>query len=76
MAEVLDDYQWERKRNSKYPWEIWLDGRVWKLTKGVDFDCSVNSMRLAAFSKAKRDGTTLNIVMDGECVVLQAVKHT
>ena len=29
----------------KYPWEKWLDGRVWKLTKGEDFDSDPKMFR-------------------------------
>ena len=36
----------------KYPWEEWLDGRVWELTAGKDFDVTIESFRSTAIGKA------------------------
>lgn len=74
MAEMLNDYKWGRKGNAKYPWDLWLDGNVWKLTKGTDFNCAVESMRLGAVAKAKRIGMRLNVESGEDYVIIQAVK--
>lgn len=38
--------------NRKYPWEDWLDGSIWALTPGEDFQTSVKVMRQQFSSKA------------------------
>lgn len=32
-------------RVSKYPWHRWLDGRVWQLKMGEDFECKLGTFR-------------------------------
>lgn len=31
-------------KTSQYPWERWLDGRVWWLREHLDFSCAPESM--------------------------------
>ncbi len=74
MADVMESYVFGHgKRRNKYPWKLWFNGQIWRLTKGVDFDVPVHVMRCGAYQKAKRDGIVLNIEVDGECVILRAV---
>jgi len=35
MAETLEQYDFSSA--AQYPWDKWLDGRVWRLTRGTDF---------------------------------------
>ena len=48
MAKQLDndyDFRQNRKgRPEKYPWGQWVDGNVWELTKGDDYQCTTPSM--------------------------------
>ncbi len=72
MARTLRHYPKPNKRDSLYPWDTWLDGRVWKLTKGPDFECECNSLRGAAYAAAARAGVTVKVTVDGDHVILQA----
>ena len=42
----------ESKRASRYPWSEWLNGEVWELEPGVDFDCDPDSMRQQMYQAA------------------------
>ena len=59
MARTLKAFSWEHatrkeKGESKYPWNEWADGQVWKLTRGRDFKCQVTSMQVATSVQAKK----------------------
>lgn len=43
----------------KYPWEEWLDGRVWELVPGEDFVVTIASFLSLAHWQAKRRGVSL-----------------
>jgi hypothetical protein len=45
MAKQLKDYERpDSGRPPTYPWHLWLDGRLWQLTRGTDFTCQMESM--------------------------------
>jgi hypothetical protein len=46
----------EPLRNSKYPWVTWLDGEIWELVPGEDFDGKPTNFRSAAIAQARRRG--------------------
>ena len=56
MAERLDEFP---SGATKYPWEDWLDGSIWLLRKGVDYDIGTPSMRQAVARAAKASGKQL-----------------
>lgn len=63
------------KRPSKYPWDEWLDGRIWYLrtrTTGGDFSCLRRSIQSQARKQALLNGKALasRIVSGG--VLIQA----
>lgn len=73
MAEKLDNYQFSRHPHaSKYPWDEWLDGSVWKLTKGEDFDVEPDSMTVTIYTTAKKRGHKVRTSKGPDFVVLQA----
>ena len=79
MAKTLDEFP-ESKRRGKYPWHLWLDGRVWLLRRGEgeDYETTSPSMRAIANSAAKKEGkrlqTTITKDEDGtEALVIQVV---
>lgn len=77
MARKLD--QFPLSKAAKYPWDEYMDGNVWELTRGEDFDCSVTSMQGAARTQANRRRGTVRMRTrhsnDGrELVVLQFVR--
>ncbi len=41
-----------------------LDGNVWKLTKGVDFDCTPLSLRSVMYAKARAQGKKVTVQFD------------
>tara|TARA_B100000953_G_C17930994_1_gene393878 strand:- start:288 stop:521 length:234 start_codon:yes stop_codon:yes gene_type:complete len=72
MAEILEDYEFRKAgRRDSYPYEEWFDGQVWKLYQGVDFDCSVISMRVNLYNAAKRKGIKIRTSMRVDAVILQ-----
>jgi hypothetical protein len=74
MAEVLDGFpKGNRKGKRNDPkWNQWLDGRVWKLVRGVDFSCAPQSFRANAHSRAECRGLKIRGVIDGDIIVIQA----
>ncbi len=56
MAQEAKTFQFNRPRGarvSKYPWDMWLNGKVWALDIGEDFTAAVESFRNNATSAAK-----------------------
>jgi hypothetical protein len=47
--------------SSRYPWDEYLDGSVWELTRGEDFQCSVSSFQGAARAQANRRRGTVRM---------------
>lgn len=62
-----------RKTAEKYPWDKWLDGRVWRLDKGSDFTSSVEAMRGAARRAAVNRGKTITTRGRKDCLYIQVV---
>ena len=74
MARTLERFP--EPSNAKYPWEEWLDGRVWELTPGEDFTAKVTTLRSNAQLQAKRRGGRVHVRhldqgLDAERLVLQ-----
>lgn len=79
MAEVLEQHDFASTGiHGKYPWTKWLDGQIWKLRKHVDYDCTTDSFKQAAYAWARRHDIIVQIHMDqkqqDEFVILQARK--
>jgi hypothetical protein len=41
-------------RLTRYPWHEWMDGSLWRLEHGVDFEGSFKNMRATIATHAKR----------------------
>lgn len=67
MATVVDNFTFARKgRPAKtYPSE-WLDGNVWALEQGVDFETSTNSFRTAIAKAAAEQGMKIRGSVDND----------
>lgn len=67
----------KRPKRNKYPWDKWFDGSVWSLTRGQDFQVSLNAFRGAASQAAKREGIriTTRKVAEGT-ILLQAIRES
>lgn len=62
-------------RRNKYPWDKWFDGSVWRLTRGQDFQVSLNAFRGAAGQAAKRHGIRVTTRKVAEnTILLQAIR--
>lgn len=61
----------------KYPWDEWLDGKVWELEIGADFYSSRESFRHAAGEAGRRRGFQVQTAVPrGEnTVIIQAVRN-
>ena len=55
------DRQQSEHGNSKYPWSRWMDGSIWELLCGTDFDCQLSSFRGILYASAKRHGISVRI---------------
>ena len=81
MAEKLDEFDFTTKRGpgrpSKYPWETWLDGGIYKLKRGEDYEVMTSSFKSAAKSAAKTRGQKLRFMPleSGSVLVIQAYKE-
>lgn len=74
MAERLSSYDFsKRKRATKYPWDEWLDGSVWRITQGVDFTLSLRAMQSSVIIAARRVGRCVTTRVEGEHLILQAL---
>lgn len=65
-----------RGRPPIYPWDEWLDGSTWLLTKGEDFDIQIESMRQSIYNMARRRGghARVSTTVDGTGVLLRFVE--
>lgn len=43
-----------RHKASKYPWDLWLDGRIWQMEGGVDFFVKAASFRALIYETARK----------------------
>ena len=77
MAEKLtDDSVFVRRRRAPmYPWHRWLDGSIWRLTRGEDFhNRTPESFRQAVRDQAKKRGLVVRTAMDDfERVIIQVI---
>lgn len=74
MAKKLKNFEFRTNARDSMPWEEWLDGNIWQLTKGEDFDRSVESIRSGAFVKAKAMGLKVRTSVKENTIVIQAYK--
>lgn len=76
MAQVVDELP-KRKgggvgRAEKYPYDEWLDGKVWQLDEGSDFDVTKQSFMTSIRGAAKKRGYKLRSRILENAVVVQA----
>ena len=55
-----------------YPWSRWLDGGVWELRQGEDFDCEPKTFVQCAGHYRRRKGLEFKIAKRGDVVYIQA----
>jgi hypothetical protein len=76
MAKRLDEFPPLSNRGtpSKYPWTEWLDGNVWELVPGKDFNCSITTMRSQFAIRARMRGLTFRTTFTGDRLVVQTIR--
>ena len=76
MPATLDNWP-KTMRASKYDWDSLFDGEIYKVTKGEDFECDIESFRVQAYGAARNRGLFLRSakLSDNE-LALQATKDT
>lgn len=60
------DFKYTRGRKNKYPWHEWTDGSVWRITQGVDFTCSLQTMSQSLYHRAVRFPFTVQVHKESE----------
>lgn len=69
VAERIESLQ-PVARQRLYPWSNWLDGSVWRIRRGTDFEVSGASMAAMVRLRAQHEGGTATCrVVDGGDVV-------
>lgn len=78
MATILRSFDWTKTSKNKdarskvYPWETWLDGRIWRLEAGEDFNGPPGSLERVIRTTANRRGVRVRVrVQDDGSIVLQ-----
>jgi hypothetical protein len=75
MAEIVKGFKFERAKRSSYKWDEWLNGKTWRLVRGVDFTSTLWAFRTALYNAAKARGLTAQTHLDGDdAIVIQASK--
>lgn len=76
MAKQLDEFEFRKSNRGKriYPWDQWLNGEIWQLQQGVDFEITMKQMRTAAHLAAGRRDLRVQGSADGNTLIIQAVK--
>lgn len=76
MATRLEGFPEKAKHgNLRYPWDEWLDGGVWRLEKGTDFQCAVGSFANCARSAALGRGLRIKTHREGQAITIQAIPN-
>jgi len=56
----------------RYPWDLYLDGSVWRLAQGRDYTCRGKSIVSQANKMGRMRGLRVRTVVEGDTVVIQA----
>jgi hypothetical protein len=59
-------------RNKCQNWAKLLDGSIWRVTQGVDFDSTMKTFRSNAYRQARARGLLMRTALEGETLILQA----
>lgn len=71
MSRVLDNFPEPNNAPKslggwKYPWSLWLDGRVHAITQGVEFFTTPSQLAQAAHAAARHRGRKVRTHWDAE----------
>lgn len=74
MAEKIEAFTIQKTRSSRYPWDEWTDGSIWRITRGEDFDVKPVSVVGTIYSKAKARGLKVTVAYNDDSVEFQFTK--
>jgi len=63
-------------RPTKYPWQRWLSGRRYFLTKGEHFECEAYALVLQLRRRASRSGKRIEASIVGDKVYFRALEKS
>ena len=58
--------------NTRYTWDQWLDGNIWALTKGDDFEQDSEHFRAQVYIAARNRGKKARTTRAGDVLHIQA----
>jgi hypothetical protein len=58
---TLKKFEFKQVAQSKYPWDKILDGGIYELSEGTDFDCSTRNMTGKVRSAARKKYKTVKL---------------
>lgn len=62
MAERIEEFTPRSNHTwSKYPWEQWTDGSIWRIAPGEDFDSTHSTMRSVLYQRARLIGMRVRV---------------
>jgi hypothetical protein len=77
MPQVLDSYEFPETvafGHSSYDWDTLLDGKIYQLKQGEDFECKMQTMALLTRKNAKKRGFKVRVSKkDDTTLVIQQV---
>lgn len=73
MAEIVDELPPKRRRRARgSKWDRYLDGQVWRLVPGEDFDSTPASVGARLRQRASAVNLSLAVRFHDGCVYVQA----
>jgi hypothetical protein len=71
MAEKLKEFKFQTRGPRKYDWDQWMDGEIWRVSQGQDFDPPPRNFLSSLHNMAKRKGMKVRANVEGNSVVFQ-----
>ncbi len=67
MAERIHD----PPEDSGYPWDEWTDGKWWRVTRGVDYQCSTQSLQAYLYRVALKRQLSVQSKREGDLLMFR-----
>ncbi len=72
MAETLKTYTFRgRGRPQMYPWDLWNNGKIWEVTRGIDFTVTPSSFTSRLYEHAAANKLIVQVAVNGDVVTFQ-----
>lgn len=71
MARVIEENEVLAPHREIHPWDLWLNGQWWELTRGEDFDTTANAIKAGAFYAAQRRGIKATVRVSSNRKIVQ-----